>query len=116
MLRTGRDTGAAPNGLWELSVRRWQAAELYGRTRADAISKAERAAARVVHEVWQHDTVGGWVAVWLADTASGLKLATARKYGADTRDNVVPHLGHIRLAEVTRGPIIETRGVNSYRH
>lgn len=92
-----------PNGLWELSVRRDGARRsFYGRTRAEVIRKAERAAARVVHEAKQSETVTGWIERWLAGIrGSGLKPATVRKYESDARNNVVPHVGHLRLGQVT---------------
>ena len=94
------------NGLWELSVRRNGGRQsFYSRTRAEAIKKAERAKARVAHEVEQRETVAGWIEIWLAEVAPGLKPATIRKYEADTRNNVVPHLGHVRLDQLTTADI-----------
>lgn len=94
------------NGLWELSVRREGGRQsFYGRTRAEAIKKAERAKARVAHEAQQRETVAGWIETWLGDVAAGLKPATVRKYESDTRNNVIPHIGHLRLDEVTTADV-----------
>src|SRR6202007_3392268 len=96
-----------PNGLWEMSIRRdGKRLSFYGHTRTEAMRKAERAAARVVHDAKQRQTLAGWINAWLADVReTGLKPSTVRKYESDTRNNVVPHLGHLRLDHLTTADV-----------
>lgn len=95
------------DGVWELRVQRDGVRQsFYGSTRTEVLRKAERAKARTVHEAKQRETVAGWIERWLADMeGGGLKPATVRKYRIDTRNNVVPHLGHLRLDQVTTADV-----------
>lgn len=106
------------DGRWAASVdlghadgRRRRKA-FYGRTRQEVAHKlqaAQRALADGLPLASQKQTVGGFLEVWLRDSAARkVRPRTLQRYGEIVKIHLIPRLGHIRLSRLTPADVERT--------